>query len=108
MEWLEHTPFTSFLIPGLILFVLFGLGSLVTLFGLIFRPRWAWTEPITQPVHVHWAVLAAMLIGLAQCIWITVQLLMTQHFFFLQPIMFGVGLAILLLAALTKQSAQAT
>ncbi len=100
MEWLEHTPFSNFVIPGLILFVLFGIGSLVALFGLIARPRWTWVELITRPLHLHWALVAATLLGSALCIWIIVQLLMTQHYFFLQPVMFGIGVAILVLALL--------
>ena len=100
MAWLEHTPFSNFVIPGLILFVLFGIGSLVALFGLITRPRWAWAEVITRPLHLHWSLVAATLLGLALCIWIIVQLLMTQRYFFLQPVMFGIGVTILVLALL--------
>ena len=98
IEWLDKSPFADFAIPGFILFALFGIGSLVTIYGLIFRPHWAWAESVTRPLNAHWSLLAAMLIGLGQMIWIIVQLLMTQRFFFLQPICFGVGLVIFALA----------
>jgi hypothetical protein len=98
LEWLDQSPFADYAIPGFILFSLFGVGALATVYGLIARPRWTWTEALTRLVDAHWSLVAAMLIGLAQMIWIVVQLVMTQRFFFLQPICFGVGLAIFALA----------
>jgi hypothetical protein len=83
-KWLQGSPFSSFLIPGLILFALFGLGALATAALALLR---SWPAPYFT---------FAMGIGLM--IWIVVQLLALGRYFFLQPIMFVWGLALVLLA----------
>jgi hypothetical protein len=52
-------------------------------------------ERLARP-HIHWSLAAALLIGIAQVIWIIVQLLIIPERFFLQPALFLVGLAIVL------------
>ena len=98
LSFLAGSPFPDFTIPGVVLFSLFGIGSLVVLYGLIVRPRWAWTEPLTQPLHMHWSLAAAGLIGIGLLIWIVVQVIVIKTISFLQPTIFLIGLAIVLLA----------
>lgn len=97
-SWLAGSPFADYRIPGIILFTLFGLAPLVVVYGLIRRPSWRWADALLQPLHMHWSLAAALLIGVAQMIWIVVQLLLMSERFFLQPLLFVVGLAIALLA----------
>ena len=83
---LAASPFSSYLIPGLILFGLFGLGSLAAaVAGLLLH----WTGPF-----------AAFAIGCGQMIWIVVEYVMTQAFSFLQPALFVWGMAIAVLGLL--------
>lgn len=96
--WLAGSPFADYAIAGVILFTLFGLAPLVVVYGLIRRPSWHWADALAQPLHMHWSLAAALLIGLAQMIWIVVQLFLMSERFFLQPTLFVVGLAIALLA----------
>jgi hypothetical protein len=81
MQWdttmLAGSPFDDFLVPGLILGGLFGLGSLATI-GLGLRG---------SPV----APFVAFAIGCAQLIWITVELAVLGELSFLHPLMFGTG-----------------
>ena len=84
MQWtvamLAGSPFSDFLIPGLILGGLFGIGSfVVAVLGL---------------AHTRIAPFLAFAIGLAQMIWIVVELAIIGEFSFLHPTMFLVGLAI--------------
>jgi hypothetical protein len=76
---LEGSPFPDFLVPGLILGGLFGVGSLVTV-GMGLRD---------QPP----APFLAFAIGCGQVIWIVVQLAIigTKNISFLHPTMFLVG-----------------
>jgi hypothetical protein len=77
---LEGSPFGDFLIPGLILGVLFGAGSLaVAVMGLVRSPL---------------APFLAFAIGCAQMIWIVVELAIIRELSFLHPTFFGVGLLI--------------
>jgi hypothetical protein len=87
LEYLARSPFTSYFIPGLLLFVVFGIGSIVTLGATILR---------------HWsAPYLLFALGVGQVIWITVELAMTQQFHpVLQPALFGWGAVAALLAYL--------
>ena len=77
---LAGSPFHDFLVPGLILGGLFGVGSFaVAVMGL--------------RSHVL-APFLAFAIGCAQMIWIVVELAIIGEFSFLHPTMFIVGLVI--------------
>ena len=82
LSWLAGSPFPDFLIPGLILGGLFGLGSLAVA-GLGVR---AWRI----------APFLAFAIGCGQMIWIVVELAIIKGISILHPICFGIGLAIAL------------
>jgi len=82
---LAGSPFGDFLVPGLILGGLFGVGSLVVAaMGLR---------------HLPSAPLLAFGIGCGQMIWIVVQLAIIQTVSFLHPLMFATGLVIAVAAA---------
>jgi hypothetical protein len=97
VEMLAGTPFPNYLIPGLILCVVLGLGAFFVLACLFFLPDWGWAARLNPVKGQHWTWTAAALFGLALMIWITVQVLMIGLGSVLQPLYFGVGLAILLL-----------
>jgi hypothetical protein len=77
---LAGSPFEDFLVPGLILGGLFGVGSLVVAaMGLRRHPL---------------APFLAFAIGCGQMMWIVIQLAIIEELSFLHPLMFGVGLVI--------------
>ena len=80
VSWLAGSPFSDFLVPGLILGGLFGLGSLVVA-GLGVR---SWRI----------APFLAFGLGCGQMIWIVVELAIIRSLSILHPICFGLGLAI--------------
>lgn len=80
LEWINQSVFGNYLLPGIVLFVMFGLGSLAAAFGVWRRQQWSW--------------MLTVLLGLALMIWIVVQYFTIQTFFFLQPVMFITGLLI--------------
>ena len=77
---LAGSPFDTFLIPGLILGGLFGIGSLVVAAMGLARSRLA--------------PFLAFAIGCAQMIWIVVELAIIRELSFLHPTFFLVGLGI--------------
>jgi len=95
-DWLNHSPFNNFLIPGLILFTLNGVLPLITVIGLIKKPDWTWANTLNIYADRHWAWTFSLYTGIIIITWITVQLLMTQYFW-LQPIMILTGILILIL-----------
>src|SRR4029079_874164 len=82
---LAGSPFTDYLLPGIILGGLFGIGSLSAAFAGL--------------RHAVWAPMLGFVIGMAQMIWIVVELLIIREFSFLHPVMFGTGLAIAVASA---------
>jgi hypothetical protein len=96
LERLEGSPFSTYFIPGLLLFGVFGVGSLVA----------AWAGATRRAAGPY----LAFAIGVGQMIWITVQVLMLSAaevpagtpggVFFLQPALFTYGAVIALLSYL--------
>lgn len=78
VELLENSPFSSYLIPGIILFMIIGLGNLVS--ALIFRFHFSFQGYISGVFSV------------ALVIWIIVQCIMIQTIHFLHILFFTIGL----------------
>lgn len=82
---LEHSPFADFFVPGLVLFTVNGLGNLLgAALGATGSPRAGWVG----------AALGAFLMA-----WIALQVLWIGPISALQPALFAVGLAELILGA---------
>ncbi|NTV65836.1 MAG: hypothetical protein HGA65_20195 [Oscillochloris sp.] len=95
---LQFSPFRDFLIPGLLLGIVFGIGSFATLLALWFRPAWPLGTALTRFTGAHWAWSAALAIGLGQVIWIVTEMLMVRGADWLQFVYGGLGLLIVLLS----------
>ncbi|WP_245237733.1 hypothetical protein, partial [Paenibacillus ihuae] len=53
---LERSPFNNFIIPGMLLFLVFGVLPLVVLFALVKKPDWGWAAPLNpfRELHSAW------------------------------------------------------
>jgi len=65
LNLLEGSPFTSYLIPGVILFVVLGIGPMMVLYGLYQQKGWGWP--------------GSVLISIALIVWIGVEVLMVGY-----------------------------
>lgn len=74
---LQGSPFDSFLVPGLVLFVLFGIGNLLGLFFLVRSFRWYGY--------------AGFVLGAGMMIWIFVQVMIIDALETLHVVFFLVG-----------------
>jgi hypothetical protein len=83
LSYLEHTPFSDYLIPGIILVVCNGLFSLLVFIGLILNVR-----------HHAWAVVGQGLILLG---WIVIQMIMLREINFLHVAFGSIGIALIFL-----------
>lgn len=77
LELLEHSPFEDFFIPGIALFAINGIGSIIGAL-LVFKKH-------------RYAGLASMFLGVAMIIWILAETYWYEGDSFLQPAMFSVG-----------------
>lgn len=76
-DWLTRTPFDSWLVPGLALMVTVAVPQLIAAGLVLARSRWG--------------AAGGLVAGVGLMLWIVVQLLVLRRFFFLQPVIFGMG-----------------
>lgn len=89
---LEGSPFRDYLVPGLILFWFLGIVPLMVALALWREPSWGAMAGVEQLLHAYWAWAATVGVGVALIVWIVAQ--MTILRFFLQPVLLGLGVAI--------------
>ncbi|WP_344804354.1 hypothetical protein [Microlunatus ginsengisoli] len=87
-EWLARTPFSGWVWPGVLLWLTVGVPQFVGVGAALVRTPW-WPQ-------IGWRV--GLLTGAGLLAWILVQLAVLQHYFFLQPVIAGVGLVEIALA----------
>jgi hypothetical protein len=98
-EWLDGIPLlTSWVVPGLVLGLGFGLGSLVTAWGMARRLAWPWLGWVERRTGEHWSWLAAVALGVGQVVWIALELVYLPALSWFQPLYGAVGLALVVLA----------
>jgi hypothetical protein len=97
LSMLENSPFSNFLIPGIILFTLLGVYPLAVAYSLWRKPAWRWPEALNPAKQMHWSWAGSLAAGVIVLIWITVQLLMIRSVSFLHPFYFIWGLLLILL-----------
>jgi hypothetical protein len=67
LSYLEHSPFQDYLIPGIVLFIVNGIFSFITVVAVFLRNPYS-----------HWLVI---LQGILLSGWITMQILFVQFFY---------------------------
>lgn len=84
-EWLRFTPFTNYLIPGIILFIFNGLFSLFVFISIL----------INHSKYLHLVLIQGfILLG-----WICIQMLLIRTIYFLHIIMLAIGILMIITAA---------
>jgi hypothetical protein len=96
LSYLDGSPFHDYLVPGIVLLVVLGVGPLVAAWALIRRPPSASLERLNPFRHEYWGWTAAGVIGVGLLIWIAVEAVIIPYNF-LQPLYAVVGAAILVL-----------
>ena len=86
---LKYSPFKDFLIPGIILFFVLGLGSLFTCAMATLRTA-------RYPLWV-------IFFGFAIAIWISVQMLMLRDVYFLQVLFGAIGITLMILGIIERK-----
>lgn len=91
---LVRSPFSDFLIPGILLLIIFGLVPLLILYGLFKRPQWRWADALNpfKELYSFWAL--SLYIGFGQIIWIMVQTYMLNSVSIVHLVYVSLGLLI--------------
>lgn len=89
---LAGSPFEDFRIPGLILFIVIGLGALLLAIALFRLPAWGWATRCNPWKTRHFVWSASICYGFALTTWIGVEVAMIGFDSWLQPFHFCLGL----------------
>lgn len=102
VEMLAGTPFSTYLVPGALLFTFLGAYPALAAYGLARRPGWALPERINLFHGTHWVWAASLAAGGIPILWIAVQMLMLGYISVLQPFYVAWGMAIIGLTLLPQ------
>lgn len=91
LEYLRSTPFTSYVVPGLILVLVVGGSAFAALLALLVRHRWA--------------SLLAFAAGAIMTGWIIVEVLLIHQFSWLQVVYLVTGLSLMGLVVVDRWDA---
>jgi len=97
--WLKHSLFSNFFIPGLLLFSFVGLMSIFTCYGLVTHKDNHYLNILNIYKDRNWAWTYSLYSGIITIVWINIQMILTS-FFWLQPVIIFIGLAIIIVTLL--------
>lgn len=93
---LQGSPFSTFLIPGLILLLVLGIFPGFLAFSLLRRPEWKWAGILNIYHGIHWAWTYSLYLGIMLVVWILAEIMWIEYDI-LQTIYGLVGVVILIL-----------
>ena len=96
-NFLENTFFHSYLIPGIILFLVIGILPLFLIYGIFRKNSLGFLEYFNFYKDKKWQFSFLIYYGFALIIWINVQTIFIP-FFFLQPVISLIGVLIIFLS----------
>jgi hypothetical protein len=97
---LEGSPFSNYLIPGVILFLFVGVYQIFVGYSMLTHPGWHWPNKINPSRGYHWAWAASWAAGVIQLIWIAVETALLGYVSALQPIIVAWGIVLIVLTLL--------
>jgi len=97
---LQGSPFTNYLIPGLILVILIGFFPIFVGWGILTLPSWRWPDAINPTKRFHWSWSASWAAGVIMLVWILVELFMVGYLGFLQPMVIVWGMVEIVLTVM--------
>ncbi len=97
---LQHSPFTNFLIPGIILFVVLGLFPSLLIFALLKKSASPFAEHLNLFKDMHWAWSFSIYVAFALIIWIQVETIFVQGVGWLQTFYMFYAIPMIIVALL--------
>jgi len=99
---LDHSPFASFLIPGIILFCILGLVPCMISFALIRKPANRFAEYFNFFKDMYWAWSFSIYIAVTLIIWIQVETIFVRGVGWLQTFYMLYSIPIIFIALLPQ------
>ncbi|MBC7935596.1 MAG: hypothetical protein H7Y86_09630 [Rhizobacter sp.] len=100
LSMLMNSPFQNFLIPGIVLFVVLGIPSILTAVALKkIRPN-KMADKLNMFGYMHWAWTFSIYIAFALIIWLQAEMYFLQAVHWLHCLYMAIAIAIILAALL--------
>ena len=99
---LEHSPFSDFLIPGIILFLTLGFSPCLICLALIKKPANRFAEYFNFFKDMHWAWSFCIYVAFSLIIWIQVETIYVQGVGWLQTLYILYAIPIIFVALLPQ------
>ncbi|MDB5241022.1 MAG: hypothetical protein JWP57_1647 [Spirosoma sp.] len=100
LSLLDKSPFTDFMIPGIILFIVLGLIPCGLVVALLKRPVSKWADRFNFFPDMYWAWTGSIYVAFALIIWIQIQMVFLQAVDWLHTVYMFLAIAILFVALL--------
>ncbi|WP_178023948.1 hypothetical protein [uncultured Paenibacillus sp.] len=97
---MQYQLFPDYLIPGLVLLMVFGVLPLAVTTALVWRWDWSWGEKLNLFKDRHWSWAFSLYIGFGLIIWLSVQIYILGGSSVVHLVYTAWGLAIQALAVL--------
>ena len=99
---LEHSPFTDFLVPGIILFLILGLTPAFLIYALLKKPANKYAEYLNFFKDMYWGWSFSIYVAFALIIWIQVETIFVQGVGWLQTFYMLYAIPVILVALLPQ------
>jgi hypothetical protein len=99
---LEHSPFTDFLVPGIILFLILGLTPCLLVYALLKKPANKFAEYFNFFKDMYWAWSFSIYVAFALIIWIQVETMFVQGVGWVQTFYMLYAIPVILVALLPQ------
>ena len=73
-DFLDELPVDSFIFPGLMLLLVFGIGSLIVAWGMLTRRHLRLTRRLEERIGYHWSWIGAVAVGVGFTTWMVVEI----------------------------------
>lgn len=99
---LKNSPFNSFLIPGIILFIVLGLIPLSLIIALLKKPESKIAEQINLFKDMHWSWTFSIYVAFTLIGWIQIQMVLLQSVHWLHTFYMFYAIGIIVIALLPR------
>jgi hypothetical protein len=100
LSLLDHSPFSDFLLPGIILFVVLGLIPCGLVVALLTTPISTLADRLNVYPDMHWAWTSSIYVAFALIIWLQAEMMFLQAVGWLHAAYMGLAVGILFVALL--------
>jgi hypothetical protein len=102
LSMLDNSPFTNFLIPGIILFVVLGIAPIGLILALAKKPEYKFTQFFNFYKDMYWGWTYVIYTAFALIIWIQIEMTVLRSIHWFHSLYMFLAIAILFVALLPK------